>query len=475
VLLTITTTAERADELGHLLHKHPDSLLERELSAGRAWVFYPEASPSRTTCALLVEVDPVDLVRGHHGFAGTDQYVNDRPYVAGSMTAVALKRCFSTAMAGRAKERPERVDEQWPFEVRVEAIACAGGADAVRRAFEPLGYEVAIEAHALDGEFPEWGPSRILTLTISGHQTLRDLLNHLYVLLPALDRHKHYWIGEDEVAKLVRDAGDWLAGHPAREAIIQGYLGGIRSLTREAVARLADEGAPNDDAGDREEHVEDRVLQRDGARALTLNELRLERVAAALEEAGDGVSVIDLGCGEGRLLALLRPSRRYARIVGMDVSSWALAAAERRLGMGRWGEAERRRVSLFQGSLMYRDERIRGFDAAALVEVIEHVDPERLPTLERVIFGDARPGLVVVTTPNRDYNVAFPDLSTGQWRHPDHRFEWSRAEFASWCCRVGERAGYTWRTDEIGDVSPDHPEAGGPTLIAEFRREGERG
>jgi 3' terminal RNA ribose 2'-O-methyltransferase Hen1 len=375
-------------------------------------------------------------------------------------------------MAGRAKERQERVDELWPLEVRIEALACAGGPEAARRAFEPLGYDVEIETHRLDDEFPEWGEADIVTLTLRGNQTIRGLLNHLYVLLPALDRHKHYWIGEDEVEKLVREGGEWLAGHPDREAITRGYLVGIRSLMRDAVARLTDEAPADTDGGDGEERLEAKVPGRDGERPVTLNELRHERVAQALEQSG-AASFIDLGCGSGQLLKLLRASGRFARLAGMDVSVDALGAASRRLGLERTGTVQRRDVDLFQSSLLYRDERIRGFDGAALVEVVEHVDPARLPTLERLVLDYARPGTIIVTTPNADYNAVWQDLPPGRFRHSDHRFEWTRKEFASWCAGVAGRFGYQAQVEGIGPVSPERPEVGCPTQMAVLRRAGD--
>ena len=91
-------------------------------------------------------------------------------------------------------------------------------------------------------------------------------------------------------------------------------------------------------------------------------------------------------------------------------------------------ERQAERVELFQGALTYEDERYAGYDAAVLMEVVEHVDPPRLAALERVVFGAARPGAVVVTTPNSEYNELYAGL-VGM-RHPDHRFEWTRAEFA---------------------------------------------
>ena len=129
----------------------------------------------------------------------------------------------------------------------------------------------------------------------------------------------------------------------------------------------------------------------------------------------------------------------------------ALAQAARRLRLERMGERQRERVNLFQGALTYEDPRFAGYDAAVLMEVVEHVDPPRLAALERVVFGAARPGLVVVTTPNVEYNVLYEGLSGS--RHADHRFEWTRAEFAAWGERVAAAYGYSVEVDGIGDAT----------------------
>jgi 3' terminal RNA ribose 2'-O-methyltransferase Hen1 len=190
MLLTITTTAPDASAIGHLLHKNPASVFRRELSFGEALVFYPEASASKATCALLVKVDPVGLVRGRRGALGLDQFVNDRPFVASSLVAVAISRCFGTAMNGTSKVT-DRLTERWPLEVIIPAVACAGGEALIRGLFEPLDYEVTVAGGPLDPRFPDWGPANVFRVELRGAQTIQALLNHLYVLLPALDRRKH--------------------------------------------------------------------------------------------------------------------------------------------------------------------------------------------------------------------------------------------------------------------------------------------
>ncbi|MGA8112811.1 MAG: methyltransferase, partial [Actinocatenispora sp.] len=175
--------------------------------------------------------------------------------------------------------------------------------------------------------------------------------------------------------------------------------------------------------------------------------------------------VLDLGCGSGPLLAALARDPRYTEVVGADVSARALELAERRLG--RLADQQRDRVRLVQTALTYADARLTGFDAAVLMEVVEHVDLPRLPALERAVFGGARPGTILVTTPNAEYNVRYPGLADGRLRHHDHRFEFDRARFREWAAATAERYGYTVVFRPVGD---DDPEVGPPTQLATFTR-----
>ena len=453
MLLTITTTARDATDLGYLVHKHPDRLHERDLGFGTARVFFPEADADRCTMALAVEVDAVGLARGSLRAEG---YVTDRPYVAGSLLSVALARTLGSALAGRAGERADRVDEAMPLAATLAAVHMPGGEGAVRRAFEPLGY--AVECRWADGE-PDAPPS-VAAVTLRGTRTVRDLLRHLFILAPVVDGSKHYYVGVDEVDKLVRHGEGWLADHPDRDWVIGRYLRFRRALARRALSLLAPEQAEADAAAEGEEARIERPAR--------LNDQRLDAVLAALGDPAREVrSVVDLGCGEGRLVARLARDGRYERVLGVDVSAAALERAEARVDRLNLADARRRRVALATGSVVYLDDRLKGFDAAALVEVIEHVDPARLLSLEAAVFGHARPGRVVVTTPNADYNPTWESLPAGQFRHRDHRFEWTRAEFRAWVDRVAAAHGYAARVEPIGPVDAD---LGPPTQMALFDR-----
>ena len=466
MLLTISTTYAPATDLGFLLHKHPDRLHEVPLSFGVAHVVYPEASERRCTVALLVDVDPVGLVRDRKGGprgrdASLGHYVNDRPYAASSFLSVALGKVFGTALSGRSRERPELADAALPFEAHLPVVPCRGGEGTVlRRLFEPLGYEVTATGRPLDSAFPDWGPSAYFDVRLRGTFRVREILQHLFVLLPVLDDDKHYWVGDEEVDKLLRRGGDWLPTHPEKELIASRYLRHDRRLTDAALSRLLEEDA----AGDPGEQAESRDAEEAAVeRPISLGEQRLEAVVGAVRAAG-AKTVVDLGCGEGRLVGrLLRDTD--AKVTGMDVSHRALEVAARRLRLDTMTPRQRERVELFQGALTYRDSRLTGFDAAAVVEVIEHIDLSRLGAFERSVFGHARPRTVVLTTPNREYNGLFPTLAAGSPRHRDHRFEWTRAELADWAVRVASRYGYQV---EMSGIGPADPEAGQPTQLAVF-------
>ena len=463
MLLSISTTHRPATDLGFLLHKNPANVRTVEFPFGPAHVFYPEASAERCTATVFLEVDAIGLVRNRKGPAGEgfalSHYVNDRPYAVSSFMSVVLAKLFGTAMSGRSKDRPDLPAQAMPFEVHIPVLPCRGGEPVLRRLFEPLGYTVEAAALPLDDRFPDWGDSRYVDATLTTEAKVADVLTHLYVLLPVLDDDKHYWVADDEVDKLLARGGDWLASHPSRDLIVRRYLRHQKHLTSAALARLlADEQPDAAEADDRaEEVVEERI---------SLNTQRIGSVVAALKAVG-ARRVVDLGCGEGRLLKALLPDPQFTTVAGTDVSHRALTAAARSLRLDRMPDLQRGRVELFQSSLTYRDRRLSGYDAATLLEVIEHVEPSRLPSLVRNVFGAAQPTTVVVTTPNVEHNVRFETLPAGTLRHRDHRFEWTRAEFQEWARAVADEHGYGVRFLPVG---PDDPEVGPPTQMAVFSR-----
>ncbi|MFI9167942.1 3' terminal RNA ribose 2'-O-methyltransferase Hen1 [Streptomyces lincolnensis] len=478
MFLSISTTGtpdRPATDLGYLLHKHPERAQAFSTSYGTAHVVYPEADAGRCTAALLLEVDAVALVRRGKGKgrggapdAALAQYVNDRPYAASSLLAVALSAVFSSAMRGVCTARPELPAQARTLRVEVPALPARGGPELVRRLFEPLGWAVTAEPVALDARFPEWGDSRYVRLELeSTRLTVAEALRHLYVLLPVLDDAKHYWVASDEVDKLLRAGEGWLPEHPEQKLITSRYLSRRWSLTRQAMealelVRLAEADDSEVEEIDNAVGAETETEERPTPLAVQ----RRDAIVAALEKSG-AARVLDLGCGQGQLVQALLKDPKFTEIVGTDVSMRALTIASRRLKLDRMGERQASRVKLFQSSLAYTDNRLKGYDAAVLSEVVEHVDLPRLPALEYAVFGAARPRTVLVTTPNVEYNVRWETLPAGHARHGDHRFEWTREEFRAWAGTVAERHGYAV---EFTPVGPDDPEVGPPTQMAVFTR-----
>ena len=464
MLLTITTTHQPANELGYLLHKHPERFQSFDMSFGKVHVYYSEVSAERCTACLLLDVDAVGMVRGKNADQNflLAQYVNDRPYAASSFMSVAIAQVFGSALQGRCKDRPELATIAIPLMARIDVLPVRGGERFLRGVFEPLGYEVETARSLLDERFPEWGDSPYFSVTVRKTTTLVELLTHLYVLIPVFDNRKHYWVGDDEMEKLLAKGEGWLADHPEKEEITRRYLKFQPSLYRLALARLVQEEEPGEDEEDQPKEKAEEVLEK----PISLNEQRLGAVLASLRASG-AKRVLDLGCGEGKLIRELLKDKQFDEIVGMDVSIRTLEVAQRRLKVERLPTMQANRLKLIHGSLMYRDKRLEGFDAAAVVEVVEHLDPPRLSVFERVLFEFAKPREVVLTTPNREFNVTWETLPAGKFRHPDHRFEWNRKEFQAWAHGIAERFGYAVRFLPVG---PEHSEYGPPTQMGVFQR-----
>ncbi|RFS19203.1 3' terminal RNA ribose 2'-O-methyltransferase Hen1 [Chitinophaga silvatica] len=454
MLLTIKSTRYPATDLGYLLHKHPAKVQSVALSAGTAHIYYPEATENACTAALLLDIDPVGLVRskGSNSFS-LDQYVNDRPYVSASFMSLAIAQAYSSAMNGRCKDKPELVDVPLPLEVQLTSLPVKGGEALLRQLFEPLGYEVTAKTALLDETFPEWGVSRYFNVTLRNTICLKYLLRQLYVLIPVCDNNKHYFVDNHEMEKLLEKGTGWLEEHPLKELITRRYLKNIGPLTNEALERLLKE----------EKAVEPEAASIDKKR---LHDIRLEAVRDLLLTT-DASTVIDLGCGEGKLLRLLKEYKSFQKLTGMDVSFMSLQLASKKLKLDQLNSTAKERITLLHGSLTYMDQRLKGYDAAVLVEVIEHLDEPRLVDLERTVFQFARPQHVIITTVNAEYNANYGNLQYGNFRHSDHRFEWTRAEFETWGNRVAEQFRYSVSYQPIGEVDEN---LGGPSQLAIFKR-----
>lgn len=471
MLLTITYTGKNTQDLGYLLHKNPYRAQSFELSFGNVYVFYPEVTDEKTTAALLLDINPIDLARGKLGTrdGGLFDYVNDRPYVASSFMSTALVRVFGSAMNGKCAERQELADTPLQLTACVHMLPCRGTEDLPKEIFEPLGYTVETRSSVLDEKFPEWGDSAYIDLTLTGTVKLSDLLNHLYVLIPVFDKKKHYYVSEDEIEKLMKHGEGWLNAHPARNKIVRRYFNMRRSFAHKAIDRLIEsEPVDDEDLNEDAELPEEETAVPDEIREkhLSLNTRRLAAVRNAVIDSG-ATSVIDLGCGEGKLTSMLLEEKQIKRVGAADVAIKSLEKAKQNLRYDRMPPYKKTKLTLMQASLTYKDPRFSGYDAACVVEVIEHLDPQRIPAFERVLFEFAAPPTVILTTPNREYNAHYEWMQMGTLRHDDHRFEWGRTEFKAWADHVCEVFGYTVEISGIGDVDEAY---GAPTQMGVFRK-----
>ncbi|MBR1592484.1 MAG: 3' terminal RNA ribose 2'-O-methyltransferase Hen1 [Ruminococcus sp.] len=463
LLLTITYEGENTQELGFLLHKNPERPQQFELSCGKAYVFYPEVSDKRTTAALLLDIDPIDLARGKTGSrdGGLFDYVNDRPYAATSFMSTAIVRIFGTAMSGRCDKRRELADTPLNLTAEIFSLKDGGDTELAAQMFEPLGYTVSAERTKLDDKFPEWGISPYINLTIKGNVRLSELLNHIYVLIPVFDKQKHYYIDEDEIKKLLGHGEGWLANHPYREKIARRYFDAKKSYARRAIDILLSDGETVSDTDNTESEGEKEIRT-------PLNALRMETVKNAVLESG-AESVIDLGCGECRLTSLLLSEQQIKKVTACDVSVSVLEKAAQRLHLDRMNQYKKNKLNLMQASLTYRDKRFEGHDCACVVEVIEHIETVRIPAFERAVFEFACPKTVIVTTPNREYNANYRNMQENSLRHGDHRFEWTRQEFKSWTEHICEKFGYGCVISGIGENDEN---LGTPTQMGVFTKNG---
>ncbi len=464
MLLTIKTYHHPATDIGFLLHKHPDKVQSFSITGGKVHVFYPEANEDSCTVAMLMELNSIDLVRKLKVPGSSSllkHYINDRPYVASSFTSHAIAKVFSSALNGKCANRQDLLETPMSFDVKISVLKVRGGLPLLEKIFQPLGYIVSAEQHPLDENFEEWGSSPYYTVLLQTKSTkyLKALLTHLYVLLPVFDNEKHYWIGKNEADKLLQRGEGWLAQHPEKEWITRRYLKNFSSLSKYALKKMLDD--------EYEVIEEDVVALIEPEKVEKKQNLHQQRLNAALEKLKESKakSVLDLGCGEGKLLRMLLKESQFERILGMDVSFKSLQRAKEKLYMDNMAPRQKARINLIQGALTYYDERLKDYDAAAVIEVIEHLELDRIPAFEKVLFEVAKPQTVVLTTPNAEYNVNYNFLQKDSFRHSDHRFEWTRAEFQDWTKHVCETYGYSVNIFPIGEETE---RIGAPSQMAVF-------
>lgn len=475
-LETPKTIDYQASDLSDLLHKNPDNLHEFSVSFGKAHVFFSEHNDDVCSATLFMDLDSIDIVKSYQSPAGESrllkQYVNDRPYAVNSFFTVALSRAYRTALSGKCPRKPELAKQALPFTVHLPVLPSRGGEALIRELFEPLGYQLTIQPYLYDSALPDWGNSSYFDVTFTATLTIQQLLQHFYVLIPVLDNEKHYWVTVDEVDKLLIHGSEWIPTHPKKPLIARRYLKKQGSLTRKALDKLqvnesqlteeelkADQEATQEKADINSQAKEDKLEKK-----IRLNDLRIQKVTETIRTYGVN-NVIDMGCGEGKYLREYLKIPSLQKVVGVEVSSQVLKRAEERLKIDRLPERLRDKVKLLQGSLTYNDKRTQGYDMVTCIEVIEHIDEDRLDAFAQSLFGFAKPTYVVLTTPNVEFNATFENLPAGKFRHSDHRFEWDRKTFENWCDDVCQQYGYQVSFDGIGEV---HPEYGSPTQMGLF-------
>lgn len=465
MLLTITSEGDNSQDLSYLLHKNPDKVQMFNITGGKAHVFYPEYSKKKTTVALLLDIDTIEIIRNirlpDNGFM-LKNYINDRPYVASSFTSHAISEVFSSALNGKCKLKPELVELEMDFEININVLKIKGGNSAwINKIFEPLGYKVEFKRHFLNENFTQWGESNYYSVKLKNNITLQKLLSQLYVLLPVFDYEKHYFISTNEIDKLLDKGKEWLSGHPEKDIITKRYLNNLKKYYNPALERLNENN--NEDLYKEEiENINDVEVEK----KLSLNKQRLKTVFDKVKDSGY-TSIMDLGCGEGKLLKMLLKDSKFSKITGMDVSYSELQKAKDNLYYEELSDKQKERLTLIQGSLLYKDERLKNHEVATVIEVIEHLELFSLKYLEKVLFSYLKPNMIIITTPNSEYNQKYENLENELFRHHDHRFEWSRKEFYDWLKNIQNEYKYNFEVFEIGESDNL---LGSPTQMAVLKK-----
>jgi 3' terminal RNA ribose 2'-O-methyltransferase Hen1 len=464
LLLSLSVSGEHAPDLGFILYKHPDRVFEKSTPKNRITGFFAENSAGRAEFCLTVEVDQVERVRGVNWDRGIASYVEPMPFLAASHMSQALSSALGSAMNGVLASKDPIVDARvkevgvkpLPITIKVGAVRCSPY--MITRLFEELGWTVMVESHGLDvPNVSEEDDRPLHVFTLTGAATVSDALTQLYVLLPVLDPSRHYFYDESEVRKLFDKGGEWLKNHSARDLIISRYLSKSKEL-REYARQLFGRFQEKKDIDELIAETEDAMGEWEDPDDNSPHQQRHSRIVGDIAE-WRARTVIDLGCGEGKLLERLVRIAPDMRVVGIEPSAREIERARKKLSNNP-GKNLDPRVEFVHGSAMYGDERFKGFDAAVLSEVIEHVDEERLSLLARSVFGIMAPRRVIITTPNGDYNKVF-GFFPGEFRHADHRFEWTMTECRAWVDGVTATYDYEAEITPVGGRNPEADEANG--------------
>lgn len=442
--LTIRAIGQDVKVISYLLAKNPNNVYERSVNGHLVRMFFSSFTEEEVCVTFFVTTDSIELSRNNPEKYDITSYINDREFVVSSIFCTFLRTALGTALNGKPKEEYiSWVDHPFPLEFSFGPLASPLSDQAIVDLFEPLGYMVEITYGAVDYQMNLKRKSTARFVTIKGMTTLQKGLQQLFVLIPVLDDYKHYYIDEKEVDKMERYGEGWLDQHPQRELIVR------KALRFKDVYSLLEKKKEQDFKTERK---------------IRLNDRRYEKLVQYVQQLPYRESIVDFGSGEGKLSEKLGFVNGVKEILAVEPSE-----SESLKALKRFEKVVKDKNFLLpkqmMGSLFYYDERLKNKDVMILCEVIEHIDMDRLPKIMKTILQDYLPKALLITTPNMEYNQVY-DMGDG-YRHHDHRFEWTRAEFKSWCESQDKKNEYELTFDGIGE---EHAVYGHPTQMCLFKR-----
>ena len=496
--LTVKAAGPHAGMISHLLAKNPHNRYERNEKGARVRLIYSAFAEEKIEFTIFATPDPIDLVKGSPHSYDITQYINDREFVVSSLFCSYIRPALGTALNGKPKaDYADWVEHVFPLEVTFGPVASNLPDAVIESLFTALGYEADIERGAAEYTFDLKSRSSVRNIRVSGQATLQQMLRQLFILMPVLDDYKHYYIGTEEIDKLQRYGEGWLQDHPQQELIIKRALrfapliADYRKLAgdnvQKAAVNLLDTNTTDTDANTLQQPGNEQIttgitasqqgeadtlsssadVQETAVPPIRLNELRYQAIVDQVSSLPRRRSVVDFGAGEGKLSVRLAGIEGVEQVYAVEPSAYAgLRALERFGKLEREGQQIVPR--LVTGSLFYRDDQWAGQDVIILCEVIEHINEHRLPQVMATLLDEYHPETLIMTTPNREYNAVY-EMEEQEIRHTDHRFEWTRAEWADHCQDWVSGRPYEVSLHGIGDISEIH---GQPTQMAVFRRKG---
>ena len=453
--LSIKAMGEEAKFLSFLLAKNPQNLYDRNEKEAQVRMTYTTFEDNEVEAVLFVTPDPVELVKNSPATYDITQYINDREFVVSSLFVSYIRSALGTALNGKPKEAYLKwVDHPFNLTIGFGPVASDLPDAVIISLFEALGFKTEIEREKIEYAFDLKARSSARFITIQGKATLQNTLRQIFILIPVLDNYKHYYIDEKEIEKLQRFGEGWLENHPQKELIIK------RSLRfRELIEQVYPVNI------DRKQAQLDLDHPDEPQAVVRLNELRYQKIIDLVMSLDTRETIVDYGAGEGKL------SVRLGSIPGVkEILAVEPTAKEQLRAIERFQKAGRNEDFVtpapLWGSLFYYDNRMKGKDVFILCEVIEHIEEYRLAAAMDTIFGHYQPKVIIITTPNSEYNEVYQMEET--IRHKDHRFEWTTAQFQDWCALWQSK--YQYSVEHIG-IGEEVQGYGQPTQLAIFRRQ----